>query len=79
MGNGEAKELICMTHGHELRGRGNAGGREGAEQRGMNGRKKRDNCNSIINKIDTEKFLVELSKSHAILGLLFLVNISNIP
>ena len=21
MGNGEAKELICMTHGHELRGR----------------------------------------------------------
>ena len=20
-GNGEAKELICMTHGHELRGR----------------------------------------------------------
>ena len=24
MGNGEAKELICMTHGHELQG-GNAG------------------------------------------------------
>ena len=22
MGNGEAKELICMTHGHELRERG---------------------------------------------------------
>ena len=22
MGNGEAKELICMTHGHELRGGG---------------------------------------------------------
>ena len=21
MGNGEAQELICMTHGHELRGR----------------------------------------------------------
>ena len=21
MGNGEAKELICMTHGHELRGK----------------------------------------------------------
>ena len=20
MGNGEAKELICITHGHELRG-----------------------------------------------------------
>ena len=26
IGNGEAKELICITHGHELR-RGNAGGR----------------------------------------------------
>ena len=25
MGNGEAKELLCMTHGHELRWR-NAGG-----------------------------------------------------
>ena len=50
MGNGEAKELICTTHGHKLRW-GNDGGREGAEQRGMNGRKKRDNCNSIINKI----------------------------
>ena len=22
MGNGEAKELVCMTHGHELRGAG---------------------------------------------------------
>ena len=27
MGNGEVKELICMTHGDELRS-GNAGGRE---------------------------------------------------
>ena len=26
MGNGEAKELTCTTHGHELRW-GNAGGR----------------------------------------------------
>ena len=36
MGNGEAKELICMTHGYELRW-GNAGGRGlqgGGEQRG---------------------------------------------
>ena len=24
--NGEAKELICTTHGHELRDGGNAGG-----------------------------------------------------
>ena len=33
MGNGEAKELICTIHGHELRGE-NAGGRGGAGQRG---------------------------------------------
>ena len=26
MGNGEAKELICMTHGHELRSGNNGGG-----------------------------------------------------
>ena len=32
MGNGEAKELICMTRGHELRWR-NAGGR-GIQVRG---------------------------------------------
>ena len=32
MGGGETKELICMTHGHELRG-GNAGGR-GVQGRG---------------------------------------------
>ena len=38
MGNGEAKELIRMTYGHELRW-GNAGGRgvqSGREQRGEN-------------------------------------------
>ena len=29
IGNGEANELICMTHGHELSG-GNADGRRGA-------------------------------------------------
>ena len=28
IGNGEAKELFCMTHGHELR-RENAGGNRG--------------------------------------------------
>ena len=39
MGNGEAKELICMTHGHELRW-GNAGGREDTGQRRIKGRKK---------------------------------------
>ena len=42
-GNGEAKELICMTHGHKLRW-GNVSGRSGAGQRGIKGRKKWDNC-----------------------------------
>ena len=43
MGNGEAKELICTTHGHELRGEGNPGGRgagcraEGNIEEGKNG------------------------------------------
>ena len=32
-GNGEAKELICMTHGHKLSG-GIAGGNGGTERRG---------------------------------------------
>ena len=40
-----------MIHGHELRGQGNAGGRRDARQRGIKGRKKWDNCNSIRNKI----------------------------
>ena len=37
MGNGEAKELICMTHGHEQRGKEywRVGWR--AEQRNMKG------------------------------------------
>ena len=48
MGNGEANELICTTHGHEVRWK-NAGGRQGTGQRGINGRKKLDNCNSITN------------------------------
>ena len=39
MGNGEAKELICTTHGHELRGRGDVDGRRGAGQRGVKGGK----------------------------------------
>ena len=40
MGNGEAKEFICMTHGHELK-QGNAGGRGIAEQSGIQGRNNR--------------------------------------
>ena len=49
MGNGEAKELICRTHGHELRWRND--GRGGIGQRGIKGRKKWDNCHSINHKI----------------------------
>ena len=40
-----------MTHGHKLRGVGNAGGRWGAGWRGIKGKKILDNSNSIINKI----------------------------
>ena len=36
IGNVEAKELICMSHGHELK-EGNVGGRECAGQRGIKG------------------------------------------
>ena len=49
IGNVAAKELICVTHGHELQ-LGDAGGRAIAGQRKIKGRKKW-NCNSIINKI----------------------------
>ena len=49
VGNVEAKELINMTHGHELKG-GNVGGRGCAGRRGIKG-EKLDNCNSLINKI----------------------------
>ena len=38
MGNGKAEELICMTHGYELRW-GNAGGRGDAGWRGIKGEK----------------------------------------
>ena len=38
IGNGEAKELICMTHGHELK-RGKVGGRGCAGWRGIEGGK----------------------------------------
>ena len=37
--NEEAKELICMTHGHEVRW-GNAGGKWGTGWKGIKGRKK---------------------------------------
>ena len=50
MGREEAKVLTCTTHSHELSW-GNDGGRGSARQREIKGRKKWDNCNSIINKI----------------------------
>ena len=50
--NVETKELICMTHGHELRRWRDVHGRWYADAgwRGIK-REKWDNCNSIINKI----------------------------
>ena len=48
IGNVEAKELVCRTHGHELK-EGNVGRRVCAGRRGVKGGKW-DNCNSIINK-----------------------------
>ena len=51
MRNGKAEELICTTHGYELRGKGQCWWEEGAGQRGIKGRKKWDNHNSVINKI----------------------------
>ena len=50
MGNEETKELICMTSGHSLRWV-NADGRGGIGQRGIQRRKKWDNCDSVISKI----------------------------
>ena len=45
MGNGEAKELICTTHGDEECRWGGAG------QRGIKG-EIWGNCNSIVNKME---------------------------
>ena len=49
IGNVEAKQLICMTNGHELKG-GNAGGKGYAGWRGIQGGGS-DKCNNIINII----------------------------
>ena len=59
---GVAKELICMTQGHEKWCRGCQ--RESAELGG--GRQRGiywDNCKSIINKISLKKFFVHISIS----------------
>ena len=47
MGNVEAKEFICMTHGHELQGE-NVGWKGCTGWSGVKAREW-DNCNSIIN------------------------------
>ena len=54
IGNREFKELICTTHGHELR-RGILENGEVQGGGGIKGRKNWDNSNSIINKIDFKK------------------------
>ena len=59
MGNREAKEHICRTHGHELRW-GNAGG-EGSRVEGNKGEKKQDNYSSIINKIYLKNLRITLA------------------
>ena len=52
IGNGEAKELICTTHGHDLKEVGGMLVGEGVQGGGVQRRKqRRDNGNSIINKI----------------------------
>ena len=48
IGNGEAKELICMTHRHELKEECRWEGVCRAERKKG---EKWDNCNSIMNKI----------------------------
>ena len=50
MENGEAKEVMCTTHGLELRW-GNACGRGDARQRRDKGEKEWDNCPILINEI----------------------------
>ena len=68
VGNVEAKELISMTHGHELSG-GNVGGRGWPGWSGVKGGTW-DNCNSTVNKYIKKKvsgYKVNLQKSVALL------------
>ena len=46
MGNGEAEELICMTHGHELQGVGECWWEEGCRVEG-NKREERNGTTEI--------------------------------
>ena len=59
IGNGGAKELMCMTHGHELKGEiagGNAGTGQVLGRRGQRG-EKWVNYNTITNKMYFKKYL----------------------
>ena len=51
MGNGEAKEFTCMTHGRELRGVGGIPEEMRILVGGGQRKKNWDNCNSMINKL----------------------------
>ena len=67
LANGETKELICMTHGYELKAGG--GGTEcwweaWCRVEWNKGEKKWDDCNGIINKIYLKK-----KKNHSSLPL----------
>ena len=69
IGNRELKELMCTTHGHELRGVGNAGMLEGGG--GMKGVGNWENCNSIINKIYYKKECFHVRPNSKVLAGLF--------
>ena len=60
IGNGEAKELTCMTHGHELRRT------DGWRERGTRWRRSKGknwgNCNAIKKKIYLKTFQVRIFK-----------------
>ena len=60
IGNVEAKEVIRMTHGHELQG-GNVGGSGWAGWSGVKGGNW-DNCNSIISKYIFKKLKTKNKK-----------------
>ena len=62
MGNGEAKELTCTTHGHAVRWGHDGGG--GVQAVGDKGEKKWDNCNSIINKIYLKNKIYKIIKKN---------------
>ena len=59
MGNVEAKELICMTHGHELRWGNDVGG--GTGWRGMKGRK-----NGTTVTASSIKYILKNPNSHIV-------------